>query len=98
KNRTPLDVLLGRRPDLENLPLTCENTNTTLPYTDLVNEVLESYVTYLVSLQSQQVQDPKIFAYDTGDATAQELDANPQNTLDAAYKELDQAVYPFTLP
>ncbi len=97
-NKTPLDVLLGRRPDLEKLTLTCENTNTTLPYVDLVNEVLESYVTYLVSLQSQKPQDPKIFAHDTGDATPQELDANPQFTLDAAYDELRKAVYPFTLP
>jgi Tc toxin complex TcA C-terminal TcB-binding domain/ABC toxin N-terminal region/Neuraminidase-like domain/Salmonella virulence plasmid 28.1kDa A protein len=99
QNKTPLDVLLGRRPDLANLPLTCENTNTTLPYVDLVNEVLESYVTYLVSLEpGNQAQDPSIPAFDTGDATAQELDANPQNTNEDAYKELSQAVYPFTLP
>ncbi|MEQ1730918.1 MAG: hypothetical protein ABL982_21325, partial [Vicinamibacterales bacterium] len=30
--RSPLDVLLTRRPDLAELPLTCENTLTTLPY------------------------------------------------------------------
>jgi hypothetical protein len=38
----PLDVLLGRRPDLADLPLTCENTQTALPYIDLVNELLEA--------------------------------------------------------
>src|SRR5262249_27814073 len=45
---TPLDVLVGkdqtvtgRRPDIAALPLTCENTNTQLPYIDLVNEILE---------------------------------------------------------
>lgn len=97
-DKTPLDVLLTRRPDLEHMKLTCENTNTTLPYVDLVNEVLESYVTYLASLQSQQPQSPSILAHDTADATAQELDANPQNTNDEAYRVVAQAVYPFTLP
>jgi hypothetical protein len=37
-------VLLGRRPDLGEIELTCENTNTPLPYVDLVNEVLEAAV------------------------------------------------------
>ena len=41
----PLDVLLGRRPDLADLPLTCENTLTALPYIDLVNELLEAAIT-----------------------------------------------------
>jgi hypothetical protein len=41
----PLDVLLGRRPDLADLPLTCENTLTTIPYIDLVNELLEAAIT-----------------------------------------------------
>ncbi|OQW61976.1 MAG: hypothetical protein BVN28_05975 [Nitrospira sp. ST-bin4] len=40
----PLDVLLRRRPDLANLEFTCDNTNTRLPYVDLVNEVLENAV------------------------------------------------------
>jgi hypothetical protein len=39
-----LDVLFQRRPDLGELELTCENTNTVLPYVDLVNEVLERAV------------------------------------------------------
>ena len=41
---SPLQVLLGRRPDLEHIELTCENTNTELPYVDLVNEILEAAV------------------------------------------------------
>ena len=35
----PLDALLARRPDLVDIPLTCENTFTPLPYIDLVNEL-----------------------------------------------------------
>ena len=35
-----------RRPDLAELPLTCENTNTAMPYIDMVNEILEYYVAH----------------------------------------------------
>ncbi|MFJ2256990.1 neuraminidase-like domain-containing protein [Streptomyces sp. NPDC087844] len=38
------DVLLARRPDLGALELSCENTETPLPYVDLVNEILEDVV------------------------------------------------------
>lgn len=38
------DVLLRRRPDLGEIELSCENTNTPLPYIDLVNEILEDVV------------------------------------------------------
>lgn len=31
-----------RRPDLENIPLTCDNTQDTVPYVQIVNEVLEA--------------------------------------------------------
>jgi hypothetical protein len=38
---TPLRVMFRRRGDIGEIELTCENTNTPLPYIDLVNEVLE---------------------------------------------------------
>jgi Tc toxin complex TcA C-terminal TcB-binding domain/Neuraminidase-like domain/Salmonella virulence plasmid 28.1kDa A protein len=41
---SPLQVLLERRPDIEHIELTCENTNTELPYVDLINEILEAAV------------------------------------------------------
>jgi hypothetical protein len=41
---SPLDVLLTRRPDIEHIELTCENTNTQLPYVDLTNEILEAAI------------------------------------------------------
>lgn len=44
KSKTPLDVLTQRRPDLVRLALTCDNTDTRLPYIDLVNEILEHHV------------------------------------------------------
>lgn len=41
---SPLLNLLGRRPDIEHIELTCENSNTPMPYVDLVNELLEAHV------------------------------------------------------
>ena len=43
-----LDLLFERRSDLGNILLNCENTNTVIPYLDIVNEVLENaiYNTY----------------------------------------------------
>jgi len=38
------DILFIRRPDLGEVQLTCDNTNTPLPYVDLANEVLENAI------------------------------------------------------
>ncbi|MEO5562423.1 MAG: neuraminidase-like domain-containing protein, partial [Chitinophagaceae bacterium] len=42
--------LKNRRPDLWSLKLTCENTNTLIPYLDVVNEVLEAYLKRSLSI------------------------------------------------
>lgn len=44
---TVLDRLFARRPDLGDLQLTCPNTTARLPYIDLANEVMESFVVHL---------------------------------------------------
>jgi hypothetical protein len=103
KGISPLDVLIGqaktvnpitvtgRRPDLAALPLTCENTNTSMPYIDLVNEILEYYI-------ANSHMDANA-AYDTGTATTADLTAEPQHILPIVYtKFLKQAVYPLNLP
>src|ERR1700687_148602 len=117
---TPLDVLIGnnkktwpddgkpivgRRPDLAHIQLSCENTNTTLPYVDLVNEVLESYIAFDQTLPVKTDDNgvplvPRVLAPNESSAgvTAAELGANPENTRDLAYEKLESAVYPFTLP
>ncbi|PTQ91460.1 PA14 domain-containing protein [Nitrosomonas nitrosa] len=92
----PLDVLLERRPDIQHLPLTCENTNTPLPYIDLVNETLEYFIFNKLSLEKYE-------GYDTnGDASAEELSANPQygetQSSTEAYKILAEAYFPPPLP
>ena len=42
--RGALASLLARRPDLGEIELSCQNTDTTLPLVDLVNEILEAMV------------------------------------------------------
>jgi hypothetical protein len=88
--KTPLDVLLERRPDLEHILLTCENSNTPLPAIDLVNEILETIV--VVGKVDASA------AHDTGTATAEELAANPQFTLEKARDTLAEALFPIRLP
>ena len=44
KDKSTADVLFERRFDLMEIELTCENTNTPVPYVDLVNEVLEDFI------------------------------------------------------
>ena len=88
-NNTPLEKLFARRPDLGCLQLTCKNTNTILPYVDLVNEVMESYVAFDKTLPFNVTEDE----------TSGELLSQPQHTEQTkAYQLLSEAVYPFTLP
>ncbi|MCR6544585.1 neuraminidase-like domain-containing protein [Dehalobacterium formicoaceticum] len=84
---TPLEKLFLRRPDLGCLELTCKNTNTILPYVDLVNEVMENYVAF-----------KQLKTFNVEDETSGELLAEPQHTEYQAYCILKNAVYPFTLP
>lgn len=86
----PYEVLIERRPDLPNIQLTCENTNTAMPYIDIVNEILEYYVAKGKLEESA--------AHDTGDATSAELLAEPQNVIREAYDKLREARYPLNLP
>jgi hypothetical protein len=90
EERKPYDALIERRPDLPHIPLTCENTHTALPYIDIVNEILEYYVA--------NGKLAKEAAHDTGDATAAELLAEPQQVVREAYDELQKARYPLNLP
>lgn len=94
----PFDALNRRRPDIKNIALTCENTNTALPYIDVVNEVLEQL------LVADGADLPDLQTYDVGDASSGDLIAEPQNILWSAYvgapglKGLRDRVYPLALP
>lgn len=85
---TVLQKLFDRRPDLGCLQLTCTNTNTILPYIDLVNEVLENYIVFNETKPVFNVEDE----------ASSELLAQPQHINYDAYCILHKAVYPFTLP
>ncbi|MEG3863401.1 Tc toxin subunit A [Microcoleus sp. herbarium12] len=81
-NSNPQTVLLSRRPDIQHLPLTCENTNTPLPYIDIVNETLEYFITHNLNLENYTGHDIN------NDATSEELLASPQFVSDRAYQTL----------
>lgn len=93
---TPLEKFFRRRPDLGLLQLTCENTNTLIPYIDLVNEVMESFVIHLDAYE-EDTHTPKqtrIFTHNVDDESSGELLAEPQHTNCSAYEILAAAVYP----
>ncbi len=84
------DVLFNehRRPDLLNLQLTCKNTNTPVPYIDLVNEILEN----AVAPGGHDVDWPNTVG------TTEELSALPEHVNDDAYNKLANEFYPWNLP
>ena len=82
------DALLQRRPDIECVALDCSNTNTTLPYIDLVNEILEAAIAPPAS--------PVTIIDTTG--TSAERRALPQQISQPAYAATAQAVFPLSLP
>ncbi len=57
--RSYLAVLLGRRPDLAEIELSCENTDIRIPYVDLVNEVLENATARfaLINFRASNLED-----------------------------------------
>jgi hypothetical protein len=60
-SRSVLDILNSRRPDIQNLLLNCPNTDTELPYIDLVIELLADNVSAPInSLSTSYVQSALI--------------------------------------
>ncbi len=86
----PFETLMRRRPDIAHLPLTCENTETALPYIDLANGVLEWSV-------ARGKVEPEAF-FDVGEAHSEDLVAEPHRTNPDAYAKLAAAVFPAPLP
>jgi hypothetical protein len=87
----PFDALALRRADLPLIPLTCENTNTELPYIDLVNELLETEVLRLNGNAGA------VGNFDTADSQSADLIAEPEHINWDAYVLLAKAVYPRSL-
>jgi hypothetical protein len=93
---SPFDVLSSRRPDIQHLPLTCENTNTALPYVDIVNETLEYYVANGLSLEKRVLDE--YVGHDTNGVASEDLLASPQFVMDSAYATLRNERFPILLP
>jgi len=92
----PLNALSERRPDIQSLLLTCENTSTPLPYLDIVNETLEYFV-------ANQIKPGSLNGYqghDTGPALPAELAASPgsDKSSDKAYDEVLRTKEKFPAP
>jgi hypothetical protein len=91
---SPFEVLMSRRPDIQHLPLTCENTNTAIPYIDLVNETME----YFVANTARKFSLEGYKGHDTGAIASEDLLASPQYVMDAAYATLGEQRFPSPLP
>ena len=97
-NRTALDVLFDRRPDLGEIELTCYNTHTTLPYVDLVLEIMETAVVSggTLPITGEDGAD-RFFPFQTAGGP-DALGANPEHLNEQAYETVRHAVYPWRLP
>lgn len=89
--QNPVSELFKRRPDIQHIQLTCENTNMALPYIDLVNEILEHYLINgnLTTLSGHDI---------TEETKQSDLLAEPLWVSETAYNELKKKVYPYHLP
>lgn len=96
KKREPqaFDEFVRRRTDVTHIKLTCENTNTGLPYIDLVNEVLENQIA------NDGLVDPTSVPQTT--LSSEELAAFPEHENAVAYDKLavdfSAPQLPFNLP
>jgi hypothetical protein len=94
-HQTAFDRLNKKRPDIQKIELSCDNTDTVLPYVDLVNEILEQRVLN----PSGDSGSGKAQVPTATTATSPELLANPEYLNPQAYDDhLAKAVYPDVLP
>jgi len=105
KNKNVYTRLFERRLDLKHIKLSCENTNTLIPYIDLVNEILETYIA-TGSLQKDTTIDTSSFTALELAANAQHPNSpsippgvsNPAKVFEDAYNLLKNVNYPAGLP
>ena len=93
---TALDALFKRRGDIGKIELTCHNTNTTLPYVDLVIEILEHFIANVSINSGQDWWDAADVPQTVGEA--EDLRVHPEHIVQLAYEDLQNRVFPWTLP
>ena len=93
-----LKFLSDRRPDLKDLELSCSNTKTLIPYIDLVNEVLESFISMSMSADDNGLGN-RIEAHNTSDwETSSRLEEEPQNYDPEVYQtKILSQLHPFNV-
>jgi hypothetical protein len=92
---TARSYLTQRRPDLQHIQLTCENTNTTLPFVDLIIEILESYIALgqpTVNNTSENINSNEL------NMNREYSSTFPESISNQVYQKVGNAVYPFSLP
>ncbi|NVK66502.1 MAG: hypothetical protein HWE22_18060 [Flavobacteriales bacterium] len=94
-NENGFTELDRRRPDIKYIQLNCKNTNTVLPYIDLVNEVLLTHLEGNVPNESQ-LRDLQT-TWDS-DKLIMEPDHINHLAFDGAKDKLREVKYPWTLP
>ncbi len=82
-----VDPPQARRPDIAEIELSCINSDTPLPYVDLVMEILEQAAAGSTTGHSHQTE-----------LSAEQLGALPEHFNAQAYENLAQAVFPLSLP
>lgn len=93
--KSAFDVINGRRPDIGNLKLNCPNTETPVPYIDLVNEILADAISPPADPNST-INPP--WKQTSEGKSAAELRASPEYFNQGAYATLFAASYPHSLP
>jgi hypothetical protein len=91
EERGAFEVLDGRRPDLKDLELSCDNSDTVLPFVDLAIEVLEAAVVNVGAPETALVPTSTT-------REAEELLVQPEHINVDAYDLLQEALWPQTLP
>jgi hypothetical protein len=91
-DKNALDELLERRPDLDMLWLTCENTETEMPHIDLQTQIMEA----IVASSDHKTLLGHAILQTTWDSDQQ--DAQPEHLEPRAYDVLRESVHPLDLP
>ncbi len=95
QDKSAADVLLGRRPDLQEIELTCENTNIPVPYVDLVREILEEaiaplppFAPFALPANNQAQLEAALDQAEVSDALAAAFETGGQPKLDKSFAQV----------
>ena len=91
-NPSLLERLFARRPDLRTIQLSCANVNVLIPYVDLANEIMESFIQNLATAVPIQA-----YNMSNQDTTEQSL-ARPKHTDYTVYsQQVGTRVFPLDI-